>query len=167
MKITSIICFLFGALYSFSQTSDEVLKSPEGIVNEALRLISVKQGVQVDTVRLRNLFLDKAHFTVNQYDKSGGNQIHVLDLDFFIKVASEGYKKYGFVERELWYQVEEYNGIAQVFQSYEAKQGSQPAQRGINSYQLVWQNNRWWIANIMWVSDQNGKEVPKRYLDKE
>ncbi|MBI2615550.1 MAG: hypothetical protein HYW52_07755 [Gemmatimonadetes bacterium] len=37
-------------------------------------------------------------------------------------------------------------------------------QRGINSIQLTWDGERWWIANIMWRGVGPSVELPARYL---
>jgi len=37
-------------------------------------------------------------------------------------------------------------------------------ENGINSYQLVYFNKRWWIANLVWTVDNNGVKIPKKYL---
>ena len=62
--------------------------------------------------------------------------------------------------------VDEYNGIAHVFQTFYAKDSENFEERGITSYQLVYFNNRWWIANIVWTGDSNGVKVPAKYLKK-
>jgi len=59
--------------------------------------------------------------------------------------------------------VDEYNGIAQVFQSYYAKE-LDIEEKGINSFQLVHDGKRWWIFNILWTNDRNGNKVPSKYL---
>ena len=73
------------------------------------------------------------------------------------------YQKNGFLEEQLEVRVDEYNGIAQVFQVYHCKtlNGAYEA-KGVNSYQLVYGQNRWWIASLMWASDENGVEVPEK-----
>lgn len=57
-----------------------------------------------------------------------------------------------------------YNGIANVFQSFYGKDSENKEERGINSYQLVYFKNRWWIANLLWTGDANGVKIPKKYL---
>jgi hypothetical protein len=60
--------------------------------------------------------------------------------------------------------VDEYNGIAHVFQSFFAKDSENNEEKGINSYQLVYSDSRWWIVNIVWTGDSNGIKVPGKYL---
>ena len=38
-------------------------------------------------------------------------------------------------------------------------------QRGINSYQLVYFKDRWWIVNVLWTGDRNGEPIPRKYLN--
>ena len=58
--------------------------------------------------------------------------------------------------------VEEYNGIATVFQGYYAKELDME-EKGVNSYQLFYDGTRWWITGLIWTSDRNGVALPKKY----
>ena len=70
----------------------------------------------------------------------------------------------GYIEYEISKVVNEYNGIASVFQTFYGKDSENKEEMGINSYQLVYFNHRWWIANLLWTGDNNGVKVPKKYL---
>jgi len=52
-----------------------------------------------------------------------------------------------------------------VFQSFYCKtlSGSYEA-RGVNSYQLVYLNNRWWIASTMFVNESDEVKLPNELL---
>ncbi len=135
--------------------------SIDGIVNEMLHLITVQEGETPDTAAIRNLFLPAARLTVlNQKDSAFAESI---SLDQFISLLGDAYYERGFMEKEIHKVVDEYNGIAQVFQSYHVKDSKNHEEQGINSYQLVYQNNRWWIVSILWTGDSNGVGLPKKY----
>ncbi len=43
---------------------------------------------------------------------------------------------------------------------------NEPIDRGINSFQLVHHEGRWWVWNILWHSERAGAgTIPDRYLD--
>ncbi len=63
----------------------------------------------------------------------------------------DSYYDKGFEEFELGKVINEYNGIANVFQSFYGKDSEGAEEKGINSYQLVYFKNRWWIANMVWT----------------
>lgn len=143
----------------------EPVQSIDGIVKEVLKIVSGEKGEARDWETFRNLFLPTAHFTVKSHDQSQEQSVRTVSLEEFIQMVSEGSNESSFQEYELGKTVDEYNGIAQVFQAYYSKDGEQQ-ERGINSYQLVYSENRWWIANIIWTGDSNGVRVPKKYLRK-
>lgn len=143
----------------------EPVQSIDGIVKEVLKIVSGEKGQARDWETFRSLFLPTAHLTVKSHDPSQKQSIQTVSLEEFIQMVTEGSHESSFQEYELGKTVDEYNGIAQVFQAYYSKDGEQQ-ERGINSYQLVYSENRWWIANIIWTGDSNGVKIPKKYLRK-
>jgi len=61
--------------------------------------------------------------------------------------------------------VKEFNDIAVVFQSFYCKtlSGSYEA-RGVNSYQLLYLNDRWWIASTMFTNESDEVKLPNNLL---
>ena len=57
--------------------------------------------------------------------------------------------------------------MAHVFSTYEAYKSAsdqKPFMRGINSIQLIFDGNRWWIVNIYWTGETKENPIPKKYL---
>jgi hypothetical protein len=145
------------------KTDTSAVNSIDRIVNEVLNIISGEQGKKRDWEQFRNLFLPTAQFAVLYHKDDGTKLINTLTLEEFVRMAGQAYQNDGFLEYEISKQVDEYNGIAQVFQSYYAKElGIE--EKGINSFQLVHDGKRWWIFNILWTNDRNGVKVPEKYL---
>ncbi len=140
--------------------------SINGIVKEMLRLVSVEKGKQSDWERFRNLFLPTAQFTVINHSDSISHPVETVGLEEFISLMHDPYYDNGYLEVEINKVVNEYNGIANVFQSFRGKDSKGLEENGINSYQLVYFNNRWWIANLLWTVEDNGIKIPKKYLKK-
>jgi len=140
------------------------LTSINGIVKEMLRLVSGEKGKSRNWEALRNLFLATADFTVVNHSDSLPQPVETVSLEEFIKLMHDPYYDQGYLEYEISKVVNEYNGIASVFQSFYGKDSENVEEKGINSYQLVYFNNRWWIANLIWTGDSNGVKVPKKYL---
>lgn len=139
--------------------------SIDGIVNQVLDIISGEKGDTRDWEQFRSLFLPTAQFAVLYHKNDGTKLINTMTLDEFVHMAGASYQDHGFIEYEIAKHVDEYNGIAQVFQSYYAKE-LDIEEKGINSFQLVHDGNRWWIFSILWTNDRNGVEVPEAYLTK-
>ncbi len=75
----------------------------------------------------------------------------------------------GFWEEELHRETHEYGELAHVFSSYEFRtenNGEEIRQRGINSLQLVYEVDRWWIVSIQWNAERDALPLPKKFAKK-
>jgi hypothetical protein len=63
-----------------------------------------------------------------------------------------------------------FRDIAHVFSAYESrrsKEDPEPLARGLNSFQLVKSNGRWWIVNVLWDLETTGVYLPEGFLPAE
>ena len=79
-------------------------------------------------------------------------------------------KDYDYREQELARRVERFGHIAHVFSTYESTyvfgQSAGPSStRGINSLQLFWDGDRWWIASMLWDTEGPWAVLPDVYLE--
>lgn len=155
-----MLCF---ALQANTQ-SKGVYQSIKKITNKTQQLVSVKKGQKIDTAAFRKLFLPTAHFTV--VGKENEKQIHeTMNLNDFLESLTDEYYSQGYFEVNQGQIIEEYNGIAQVIESFYGEDSDGVKGYGVNSYQLIYSNNRWWIANMIWtMSNDDGKDIPKKYF---
>ena len=165
MKYLVLVLIVSFSSISFSQVSipdNKLVKSPQAIVNELMNIISGDTTEVRDWEHFRSLFIPSAQFIIKNHNPRQ-RPISTLSLEDFVRMLGPTYQKNGFLEEQLEVRVDEYNGIAQVFQVYHCKtlNGAYEA-KGVNSYQLVYGQNRWWIASLMWASDDNGVEVPEK-----
>ena len=167
--------YLIGALVILSadlfsqdklRAETSAVNSIDGIVNEVLEIITVEKGEGVDLEKFRNLFVPNARFSMLTPNDSIAQPLETVSLDEFIEMLDDPYYEQGYLEYEMGKVVNEYNGIAQVFQSFYGKDSDNLVERGITSYQLVYFNDRWWIVNILWTTDANGVAVPEKYMAK-
>ena len=144
------------------------VKSIDGIVKEALRLQSGERGQTRNWKALRNLFLPTATFTILNIENGDSlrKPTETVSLDDFIELLHDDYYEEGYLEYETGKTVDEFNGIANVFQSFYGKDSKNEEARGINSYQLVYFGKRWWIANLLWTLETDKVKIPKKYLHK-
>ncbi|MCX2680206.1 hypothetical protein OOZ15_09675 [Galbibacter sp. EGI 63066] len=156
-----IICLTIIPLSSLAQDKeDTAVASIDGIVNGLLDQITIEEGKKIDTSAVRNLFHPSAQLTVLHNDSSFAETV---SLDEFLSLLKDPYYEQGFLEKEIHKVIDEYNGIAQVFQSFYAKDSEGVENKGINSYQLAYYNGRWWIVSLLWTSESNGVELPEKY----
>ncbi len=74
----------------------------------------------------------------------------------------------GFFEQEIGRVEERFENIVHAFSTYTSRwtPEGEVFQRGINSIQLMWDGERWWIVNIMWRGVGPDTEIPERYRRK-
>lgn len=155
------ILFLSCSIYCQQK---EIYQNIEKIVTETQKLVSVKKGEQIDTAAFRKLFLPTANFTV--VGEENGEKLHeTMSLSEFLKTLTDDYYSKGFFESGTGKVVENYKGIAHVMQSFYGKDSDGVKAYGVNSYQLIYSEKRWWIANMVWtMSNNKGKDIPEKYM---
>jgi hypothetical protein len=84
----------------------------------------------------------------------------------YVGLAGTSLEESGFFEGEIGRVEERFENIAHVFSTYDSRRTAdgEVFQRGINSLQLMWDGERWWIMNIMWRGVGPDSEIPERYL---
>jgi hypothetical protein len=62
---------------------------------------------------------------------------------------------------------EEFGHIAHVFSTYASFANAddpEPFARGINSFQLMHDGERWWIVTLYWENESPEQPIPVKYL---
>ncbi len=169
LKNTLLVITIVMPFQIFSQVDSIALTTPEGITAKMLEFISFEKGEVKDWDEYRNLFLPGAHKISirSQPGESLSKQVKIMNLEEFVRGAGETYARNGFEEIVIGLDVKEFNGIATVFQSFYCKtlDNSYEA-RGVNTYQLVYLNDRWWIASTLFTNESDTVKLPNDYLFK-
>jgi len=142
------------------------VSSMEAIMKAVYDVISGPQGQKRDWDRMRSLFVPGARLIPVHVGKDGTGEVHVLSVEDFIRRAAPVMEKEGFFERESHRTVDRYGDIAQVFSTYESRHAAadaKPFQRGINSFQLMFDGHRWWVVTIYWQGETPDAPIPKKY----
>jgi hypothetical protein len=140
--------------------------SLEAIMNSLYDSISGPAGSR-DWNRLRGLFLPGARLIPAVHQDDGTTTARVLTVEEFIKASEPRLKKEGFFEREIHRRIERFGTIAHVFSTYESRHAltdAQPFARGINSIQLFFDGQRWWVVTIFWDSERPNQPIPASEL---
>lgn len=148
----------------------EDVASPEAIVLAAYDAIARAPEQPFDWPRFRSLFLPEARLVPNSEQRQGS--FDVLSTEEFIEwidavtppPGSED--DHGFQEEQVHAVVERYGDIAHVWSTYQKHfwGSSQILGRGINSFQLVHDGDRWWITGIVWDEEGGAGPIPADYL---
>jgi hypothetical protein len=140
--------------------------SPDAIMDAAYDSISGPATQERDWNRLRSLFLPGAHLIQSAPDKDGKYTTTVLSVDDFVAAATPYFKQNDFFEREIWSHSDRYTNIIQRFSTYASShtKGGEPFARGVNSFQLLYKDGRWWIVTIFWQEEDHDYPIPAKFL---
>ncbi|UCF39396.1 MAG: hypothetical protein JSU96_11835 [Acidobacteriota bacterium] len=144
------------------------VESIDAIVKAVYDVISGPAGEKRDWDRFRSLFLPEARLIPSGPRKEGeGIGCQVLSPEDYIKRSSPYLEAEGFFEQEIHRTVDQFGSVVHAFSSYESRHrldDAEPFARGINSFQLFYDGNRWWIVTIYWTSERPDLPIPAKYL---
>jgi hypothetical protein len=151
--------------------ADDV-KSPEAILSAVYSVISGGKGQARDWDRMRSLFVPDARLipAVAASAANGGaahSDAIFLTVDGYIERSGSRLTSDGFFEHSIHNEIEEFGNIVQVWSTYESRhnlEDAKPFARGINSFQLLKDGDRYWVVNIFWDSESPTKPIPAKYL---
>lgn len=130
-------------------------------------VISGEKGVERNWKQFKFLFKPDAKLIPSWKDKTGTYKVRYMKPDDYIKNSGKWLVENGFFEKEIHRTVNTFGNITQVFSTYEAfksESDEEPFMRGINSIQLLYDGERWWIVNIYWTQESYYNPIPKAYL---
>ena len=144
----------------------EDVKSIDAIMAAVYDVISGPAGDR-DWNRFKSLFIPEARLIPVRPPQNGAAAAYrVLSVDDYVNRGSAGFKQNGFFENEVSRKQEQFGHIAHVFSTYESRhaKGEKPFARGINSFNLFFDGQRWWVVQIMWDAEGPGQAIPEKYL---
>jgi len=143
------------------------VSSIDTIVAAVYDVISGPAGKKRNWDRMRSLFMPGARLIPTSPRPTGGYGARALSVDDYIARAEPRFEKEGFYEKEAARKVENFGQISHVFSTYESRHAPgdpKPFQRGINSFQLMNDGNRWWVVTIFWQGEDEKNPLPEKYL---
>ena len=145
---------------------DSDVKSIDAIMAAVYDVISGPAGDR-DWNRFRSLFIPEARLIpVGVPQGATTARYRVLSPDDYVNRAGGNFKQNGFFENEVSRKQEQYGHIAHVFSTYESRhaKGEKPFARGINSFSLYYDGQRWYVVQIMWDAENPSQPIPEKYL---
>jgi hypothetical protein len=143
--------------------------SPDAIVAATYEAIARPAGEQYDWARFASLFLPAA-LMIPSTEQTGGALVVMSVGDFIDWIDSGtvvgGPNDRGFSEDGIHNIVERYGDVAHVFSTYEKHVYGQTQNlgRGINTFQMIWNDGRWWITSVAWDEEIGAGPIPAKYL---
>jgi len=148
----------------------EDVSSIEAILTALYDVISGPKGEARDWDRFRSLMLPEARLIPTGFPEGSSRaRAQMLGVEDYITRSGPFLEERGFFETEVGHLAERFENIAHVFSTYESRWNAddeEPFQRGINSIQLMWDGERWWVVNIMWRGVGPEHRIPEKYLSR-
>ena len=142
--------------------------SIDAIITAAYDVISGPAGKKRDWDRERSLYYPGARLIPTaKPGATDGLAPQILDVEGFIAHVEPYFTEHGFFEKEIARRTEQFGHIAHVWSTYESRHSEddpEPFSRGINTIQLFYDGNRWWIVNIFWQQESVADPIPEKYL---
>lgn len=139
--------------------------SPQAIVKALYETISGPKGSR-NWYRLRSLYLPGARLIPTGKRLLGEGGLQVLTVDEWIREVTPYFEETDFYEKEVMSANHRFGNMMQVFSTYEAHESldDAPIGRGINSFQLLQHEGRWWIVSVMWDNESKDQPLPEEFL---
>ncbi len=117
----------------------------------------------------KSLFHEKAILGVVRTDAQGHQAYSSFTPEEYTKRNGDFFRTNGFYVNQTHVVTQRFGDIMHLFSTYEfrvtGKDGVQGQQtgRGINSFQLIHDANRWWIISIQYINERPDLPIPKSY----
>lgn len=165
MKYLFILSLILPVCAQAQKDYSKDVKSIDAIVAALYEVISGDPGTARDWDRFRNLFTADAQLIPTGKNAEGKITYRTMSPEDYVTMFTTRITT-GFFESELHRVTEEYGTIVHVFSTYETKEKKDGpvTNRGINSIQILKQNDRYTIMNIFWCPESAGYPLPEKYL---
>lgn len=143
----------------------EDVSSVDAIVKSLYDVISGPAGER-NWKRFHSLFKPESRMAAISGPADGPLSMVSMTPKEYQEKNGPHFMRSGFYEEELGRRTQEFGEIAHIWSAYQFRlqENEQPAQRGINSIQLVYDQSRWWITSILWNSERPSNEIPEEML---
>lgn len=140
--------------------------SVSAIIKALYDSISFKQGETADWKKMRSLFIPDGRLLIPKRSLTDSVSLTTEQFAERGKVVfqNDTFRDKGFREVEIARREEAFGFIRHIFSAYEAiltDIDDAIIGRGINSIQLLWESDRWWIVSMVWDDERADNPMPK------
>lgn len=139
--------------------------SIDSIIAAFYDVISGPAGQPRQWARDRSLYIAGVKF-VSLDVRDGRPVAAVMDHQQFVDRTDAAFVRDGFFEREIHRVTHRFGNLAHVFSTYEMRRTRDGPVfgRGVNSIELIWDGQRWWIAAAVWDDERPDNPIPSELL---
>ncbi|MGB5107877.1 MAG: hypothetical protein WBP29_05805 [Candidatus Zixiibacteriota bacterium] len=139
--------------------------SVSAIITALYDSISFKRGESADWKKMRSLFIPDGRLLIPKRDTTDSTSLSVEQFVERGKIVfqNDTFRGKGFREVETTRREEAFGFIRHIFSAYEAiltDKEDALIGRGINSIQLLWESDRWWIVSMVWNDERPDNPMP-------
>ena len=136
----------------------------DAVIKTFYEVISGPAGQARQWARDRTLYIPGVRF-VSMSVQNGRPQASIMTHQEFVDRTDRGLVTNGFFESEIHRVTRKFGNTTHVFSTYEMKDGAgRSIGRGVNSIQLFWDGNRWWISGVAWDDERPDNPIPAELL---
>ena len=145
-----------------SQPADPAAAKPETLIRALYEIASGPANGSKDWARLNRLHAPGAIITPTQHRSTIAFAAAPQALSKFVELNERLFSDRGFYEREIFQRVQRFGHIAHAWSGYETREHPDgPVQRrGINSFQLLNDGQRWCVLSATWDTDTAEHPMP-------
>lgn len=144
------------------------VESVDAILTALYDVISGPAGER-DWDRLWSLFHPRANLGMVVRNQQGDFLAKYWTTAEYQEQVGQFYMQNDFYETEIHRTEEAFGHVLHAFSTYESRRDpeGEVLMRGINSFQLMHDGNRWWLINAFWDNENPNQPIPERYLPKQ
>lgn len=149
------------------QADPSDVESVGAIITAVYDVISGDAGEARDWDRWRSLFAEGATLSAVGVRSNGTVGRAIMTPESYIERSGASLEQSGFVEAEVGRSTEHFGLIAHSFSTYvsfRSRADTEPFQRGINSFQLMNDGERWWVVSVFWQAETQAHPIPEKYV---
>jgi hypothetical protein len=137
----------------------------DDIIRAYYEVVSGPAGELPDRARDHSLHLPEAVVGIPGRDESGKPRLITMTLDQYHDRFGAA-RAEGFYEKEIHRIVHRFGNVAHVMSTYASSTtpNGEIIDRGINSIQLTWDGERWWIVSWIFDSERPDNPIPEEFL---
>ncbi len=144
------------------QAKGEDVQSIDGIMKAFYEVVNIAPDAPRPWSRDRTLYSPWIRFVANG---KTGTKPEVLTHQQLVD-DSEPMVQTGFHEREIFRATRRYGNMVHIDSTYETLVGlgTPKRSRGVNSMERYFDGKRWWIASVMWQTEDAQNPIPNELL---
>lgn len=145
-----------------TQPADPAAGNPASLVRALYAIVSGPADSTHDWARLARLHAPGALITPTQHGPAGLFAAAPQALASFVELNERVFARRGFHEREIFQRVQRFGHVAHVWSGYEKREepGGPVQGRGINSFQLLHDGQRWCVLSATWDTASPAHPMP-------